>query len=670
MTVKRIIFYLLLIILFCPTIMAQKKDSLNHITLQEVIITDSAFQTAQNKSSFFTVQGIVAQKMGAISVGEAAKAIAGVNVKDYGGLGGIKTISVRGLGSAHSVVQYDGVSISECSSAGVDLGKFSTSNINSISLYNGQSYSLLQCARDLAGANILVIETQKPIFDSTKTSHLKSLLSYGSFNYTNFELQGSKRINSIWTSQLLLSLANTNGRYPYTLHYGYSQTDSTSKEKRENSDYFGTRAEWNNFLSFNSHTDLKLKAYLFYSNRGLPNNTSLYYLKSNQRLWNNDLFLQGVLAHSFNQRLQYGNHSKISYSFEHYLDPNVANIQGKQDDKYYKREYYMSNSLSYKIFDNTFVSLANDLVYNNLTNNATFFRSPNRKSSISAILFLYNNKCWLLNANLLHTFAADYAHSDSTATFQRHLSPFVSIGYSFPCGISISAFYKHIFRLPTFNELYFNRVSDSKLLPEKTNQINLHILYFYTLESKANSNLNVSLDVYHNNVKDKIVAVPRNNLFIWSIINYGSVEISGVDVQGQTNIALSSKAQLLIRLSYSYQKAVDRTNKNSSTYNNQISYLPEHSGSTFLSLQNSWCNIALNTQFVGQRYSMGENIERYRLKPYIDQSITLSKEFNLFSQKSEISISCLNIFGVQYEVVQSYPMPQRQLRITFKTDIL
>ena len=41
------------------------------------------------------------------NVADALRYLAGVQVKDYGGIGGLKTVNVRSLGSQHVAVSYD-----------------------------------------------------------------------------------------------------------------------------------------------------------------------------------------------------------------------------------------------------------------------------------------------------------------------------------------------------------------------------------------------------------------------------------------------------------------------------------------------------------------------------------------------------------------------------------
>lgn len=667
---KQVFICLILVITSFPICsFAQKTDSIKSITLKEVSIFDTIKKDSHPKQSSSRIDNTIIEKIQSSSVGDLAKYIAGVTVKDYGGIGGLKTISVRGLGSNHSAIVYDGISVTDFQTGQVDLSKFSSNNIKEINLYNGQSFSLLQPARALASSNVFFIETLKPLFDSTE--RFKTVLkgTFGSFNYENLGINTAFKLNNTWTSLLDLDLNNCAGNYPYLLRYGNNVNDSTSNEKRKNSDYFGFRGELNMFGSFNSKTDLKIKAYYFYSERGLPMSTTLYYLNSGQRLWDENFFLQSVFTHRFNNKLQYRNHLKSLYSYTHYYDSKTSNYLGYESDKYYQREYYMNNVVSYEIFKNFFSSLSNDVFYNNLNSPNMFVASANRLSSITAWSFLYDNSKLLINANVLHTFVEDRSDLSSSSNTKNHFSPFVSLGYTWFNSLTISLFYKDIFRMPTFNDLYFNRVSESKLKPEITQQFNLHCEFSQYLGDYKTTYLNISLDAYHNKVKEKIVAVPQRNLFIWSIINFGQVNINGIDFQAMFRTYLSHSIDLKVRGTYSYQSVVDATRKESKTYNNQIPYTPIHSGSLFINLTHPFIDIAYTINFVGKRYSLPENIDRNLLKPYQEHSITISKDFSLNKHNVNIGLSCLNIFNEQYEVVINYPMAQRQLRINFKINL-
>ncbi len=80
------------------------------------------------------------------SVADLLRRFTGVQVKDYGGVGGLKTINVRSLGSEHVGVFLDGVQIDNAQNMQVDLGRFSLDGLEAVSLYNGQKSLRLQSA--------------------------------------------------------------------------------------------------------------------------------------------------------------------------------------------------------------------------------------------------------------------------------------------------------------------------------------------------------------------------------------------------------------------------------------------------------------------------------------------------------------------------------------------
>ena len=47
--------------------------------------------------------------MGVTDIADALHRLPGITIRDYGGAGGMKTVSVRGFGAKHTGVSYDGV---------------------------------------------------------------------------------------------------------------------------------------------------------------------------------------------------------------------------------------------------------------------------------------------------------------------------------------------------------------------------------------------------------------------------------------------------------------------------------------------------------------------------------------------------------------------------------
>lgn len=97
-----------------------------------------------------TLKGTMLQNLSTTSVADALKYFSGVQIKDYGGLGGLKTVNVRSLGSQHVGVYLDGIRITNAQNGQIDLGRYSLSNMESVSLYNANRNERLQSASEYA----------------------------------------------------------------------------------------------------------------------------------------------------------------------------------------------------------------------------------------------------------------------------------------------------------------------------------------------------------------------------------------------------------------------------------------------------------------------------------------------------------------------------------------
>ena len=136
-------------------------DSLQR--LDEVVVT--AERTRRTVIPVQQLGGEALRKLSVLSVADAMRYFAGVQIKDYGGIGGLKTVNVRSLGTNHTGVFYDGVELGNAQNGVIDLGRFSLDNMESVSLYNGQKSSIFQPAKDFASASAVYLQARVPRFD-------------------------------------------------------------------------------------------------------------------------------------------------------------------------------------------------------------------------------------------------------------------------------------------------------------------------------------------------------------------------------------------------------------------------------------------------------------------------------------------------------------------------
>ena len=604
------------------------------------------------------------KELNALQVSDAVKHFSGVIVKDYGGIGGLKTVSVRSLGAAHTAVAIDGIAMGNAQNGQIDIGRFSLDNVDVISLTNGQDDQIFQSARQVSAASVLNIKSTFPEFDN---KIVKGRVSFkgGSFGLLNpaatVAIKMSNKVAMTLSGEYLFA----NGRYPYVLEYG-SEGDSSSVELRQNTDVENIRAELA-LYGKDSVQDGNVKAYFFQSKRGLPGATIFYNTAnfSSQRITDRDIFVQGHYRRQLMPKLAFQLNAKYQYSFTHYLDPVYLGSLGKEENFYHQQEGYLSAGLLYNVLSSLSFSLNTDGIISTLDADLQNFAYPIRYQWLTALSGKCVNDWVIASATALFTVVDEEVRSGTASKGYFRVNPFVSATFKpfRKINLRFRVFYKNIFRLPTFNDLYYGRVGNINLKPESTNQYNVGITYKAYLADFL-PKVELSCDVYHNSVRDKIVAYPTKNIYTWTMLNYGKVSINGIDFTGEVSLKPHSKVMILLGASYTYNRALNVTDPNSSDYKHQIPYTPRISGSGRASLQTPWFDINYSLIWSGHRYAVNQNYAENRVEGFFDHSISASHDFLIKQHVLGINLECLNLTNKNYAVVRYFPMPGRSWRAT------
>ncbi len=666
---KRLACVFLLLFFSLSMLMAQK-DSTRRQNLQEVEIVGKE-RALESSAPTQVIRSQDLKTLPTLQLSDALKFLSGIVIRDYGGIGGMKTISVRGLGAQHTGVAYDGISLTDCQTGQIDLGRISTDNVKSIALQSGREEDVFVPARLFSSASVINIVTTEPTFKYKKPININFSFIGGSFGLINpyFLLENrikrqKKEDDSYYSWSIKVNYLQSDGNYPFDLHYGNRLNDSISREKRGNSDVKNLNGEVNFYAHFNQHSKLTAKVYYYWSKRGLPGAVIYYNTNSAQRLNNQNAFAQVHYENAFTPKIAYQVNAKFNYDQTQYLDPDYHNAEGKLDNRYIQREYYLSNSVHYQPFKPWSIVLSNDLFYNNMDANLVNFAKPQRFNCLTVLATTFTSPYINVSANLLHTYVMNAVEKGEAAKNQSHWSPSAGIAIK-PLGnnhLIMRMFYKNIFRMPSFNDLYYQEVGNLNLKPENTHQLDFGISYDDSWIGRIS--LSASADAYYNIVNDKIIAIPNKNIFVWSMLNYGKVNILGTDLSFNFSYRIIKEVKIGVMGSYSFQRALDMTNPESKTYKNQIPYTPLHSGSAAVNLETKWFSIGYSILISGERYALGQNIEENRLKPYTDQSIFIAHDFNIKNKVVlGLKAEMLNLANEQYEIIKNYPMQGRSFRI-------
>lgn len=645
------------LLLLCPLSMAAQtitNDSTQ--TIDEVVV--KGFRIPRNVLASTPIQTLShsdMERLGIHDMGDALKRFAGVQVKDYGGVGGMKTVNIRGLGAGHTGVTYDGVQVGDCQSGQVDLSRFTLDNVSLVSLQIGQEDNIYQSAKAYTSAGLINISTLQGVSD--RKPHLTTTLRTGSYGLFSPSLLYHQQLSRLGIGAYT-SYERADGVYWFTLKNGIK----TIHERRNNSDIQTWRGELNMSYQLTDKQTLQWKAYGFTSNRGLPGPVIYDNTYSAERLKDKNVFTQMLYENLFSNRIKMKAAAKWNYSWSRYSDIPAS---GYKEDTYRQNETYLTATLWTNPLQGLSLSFAQDYAHNHLSMTLPKAANPTRNSLWAALAANYQIGSFSVNASLLATNIYERVKQGNASNGFHRLSPAFSMQWRCLQDFRLRFGYKDIFRTPTLNELYYTGIGNRHLNPEKSRMWNLGTTYSHTFNRTLQ--LSLTADGYFGNVTDKIIAVPK--MFYWQMMNAGKVCQLGLDVSANIEKRWGNDWSVSATGSYSYLSATDRTDPLELSYGDQIAYTPHHSGAANILIHSPWLDLGYNVLLMGERYTLGYNIPHNRMSAFTDHSITLSREFNINRQQLRVQFDVRNLGNKNYEVVRFYPMPGTNWRLSVSWEL-
>ena len=637
---------------------AQELDSLQYL-LPEVDAVEVVLPVSVTSAA--PVQRVSREdidRLGHAGVSEVLKYMSGVNVRDYGGVGGLKTVSVRGMGAKHTAVSYDGVVVSDAQSGVVDLGRFPLNNLSAVTLAMGLGGDdVMRSAREYSSSTLLSLRTL-----SVGKTMTNIELKGGSFGYAGASLFHRYKPAGEWGLSFNGNYLRSDGMYPFEL----VNSGLVTREKRRDSDI--------DVISLEANADawlaggmLDAKLCYYSSERGLPGAVNLYNKENRERLWNRNAFAQARYMHPISDAWEFQALFKYDYSYSRYRETSANYSSGEQVDINIQNELYASLAAACRPLQNLRISFAADAAYSMLENNFENSKSPRRFSSWLVAAADYDLRCVRFTASLLATSVVDEVRGgEGMPSFFRVSPSFGVIVAPFDNDIlHLRASVKDACRVPTFADLYYLRLGNVGLKPEKATQCNVGATLYLSGDG-CFRNFTFAADGYYNNVRDKIVALPT--MYIWRMMNFGRADIWGADASVSMRLALSKKVALMLDAAYSFQYAVDVTDVSAKNYRHQLPYTPRHSGSLTMSIENPVVNVSYLLSVVGERYMLPQNTANNRMPGYLEHSFSLNRSFVFGGVRLRLQVELLNVTGKQYEVIKNYPMPGFQCRLSARVN--
>lgn len=601
------------------------------------------------------------ERLNTHSVADALRYFSGLQLKDYGGVGGLKTVNIRSMGTHHLGVYYDGIALSNAQNGQIDLGQFSLDNVQEISLYNGQKSAIFQTASDFGNAGSVYIRTRMPRFSVGERSHLKFDMKYGSSDMFRFSTLWEQRLADGLSSSVSAGVVSSSGKYRF--RYRRLNQDRTvaydTTAIRRNGDVWALRLEGNLHGRLNQGYWM-LKAYSYNSERGIPGAIVNNVWRRGERQWDHNHFVQGSWQKSYGDRFSTRWQAKYAYYNTRYVNNDTTQMH--VDNTYRQQELYVSTSNVYELLRNWSVSLSYDFRWNRLDADMADFAHPRRYSHTAALATALDLRRFKLQASLLVQNDRNRTRKNKATASMHDVTPavFASV-YPFESKVlSLRAFAKRSYRMPTFNDLYYTEIGNANLLPESALQYNVGAVVYKPWKGQGFwKSLRLQADAYYNSVHNKIVAYPKGQQFRWTMLNLGKVHIKGVDAEAEVQVEPARTLLLTARMQYTYQDARDVTDASTSYYNDQIPYIAWHSGSVIVMASYRRWDLTYSFIYTGERYNQQENTPYNYMQPWYTHDMSLMYRFRWRGMDWKVTAEVNNVLAQDYDVILNYPMPKR-----------
>ncbi len=223
------------------------------------------------------------------------------------------------------------------------------------------------------------------------------------------------------------------------------------------------------------------------------------------------------------------------------------------------------------------------------------------------------------------------------------------IKYSISHSIDIKANFSTNYRLPTYNDLFWNPGGNPDLLAEDSTTGEIGIDYH-------KKKLTLNLTSYITKSKNLIQWIPVTSTF-WRPVNVQDVGSYGVefDITVRHHIG---KHHIGLQTNYAY--TVSRDNN----LDKQLIYVPFHKSNAILTYKNKGFTINFNEQYTGKAFTTTSNTQS--LDAFWLSNLEVHQTF--LQNKLTVGLLANNIWNINYQSVAFRPMPNRnfELNINYK----
>ena len=575
------------------------------------------------------------QNASARHIADLLEPVRSLLVRDYGGAGNMKTLSLRGASAGQVLFLQDGRRMNDPQNGEVDLSLIPVNHLERVEIVRGGSSAIY--GADAVGGVINLI-TRKPSAKEPLRISLRS--SLGSFRTSGIESDISGQLGKIGflASYHFLS---SEGNYNYTDNLGETQI-------RDNNDVLRHQIYTSLYYGGSDPVrgpEIRMDYSYLDSERGSPGTVGFYYhyarMRDKQHNVSANMSLKSNnLRHTMHARVYFSDH------FNHYLNEDPLSPFMNADDQYTTRalgsEVRMESRFSPFIKLHYGIGVRADQLLQLEVERVSYYA------------FLADESIFFFENPLIRSLRVSPSiRFNGNSDFSDQLTP--KIGILLKTGKILSfdlmANTGLSYRAPTFNDLYWPADAftsgNPDLLPEKGFDWDAG----FRIGIKG---ISIESMYFNNHYKDLIAWAPSEG--IWRPENISQAAVQGIENSLRVDII---PGHLSLSSNYTWLHSRNLS-EDEGQYNKQLMYRPEHSANLVLQVSLAGFSLHYTGRLTGKRYSDNYNTEDTALPAHAVSDISLRYGHHIRELGLNYDLKIRNIFDTPYSIMADLPMPGRE----------
>ncbi len=583
------------------------------IALQDVIVSDKQLNTFSETKSVLRLNDSLITKNGA-SLTSLLKFNSSVYFKENG-LGMVASPSFRGTTAQQTAVIWNGININSQLNGQTDFNTINSFNYNDVIIRAGGGSSIY--GSSAIGGSIHLNNTLQ-----FKNEFRNSfLLRYGSFNTFNGDYVLNASTKKFSTR---LSVSRNSSDNDYT----FLGTDL----KNDNGKFYNTSVNLALGYQFNTKNYIKFYSEVFDGERHFSR-TLAAPSKSKYQDTNSRNLVE--LTNIFGKIISTARVAFLTENYKYFEDKDEENHSyGKSETAIFKYD------LLYTISKNIHL---NALVDYTRTKGFGSDLGTNTREISSGILLMKHQ----LTNKLLYEVNI---RKEITNNYESPVLYAIGTNYKVANYFTTKFNFSKNFRIPTFNDLYWQQGGNPDLLPESAYQ-------FETINEFKLKHFNFTITGFYNKIKDLISWKPGSGQ-LWQPVNTDRVLTYGVESGLLYDREIKSNHHLKVMVNYGYT-----ISENEDT-GNQLIYVPQHKLTSGVAYSYKKITVYGNHLFNGAVYTSFDNA--YFLKEY--NVVNLGFDYQILRQAT-LGFQVNNIWNENYMVMLQRPFPGRNYTVNFNFNL-